>query len=80
MDHEQYLETVWLKSAAEKAAIIRPGVTAIVAPQIEEALRVIVRQCQSAGVEPRLLSGFTTDSRSRPRQVGVPYRPGQHDR
>jgi len=58
MDHEEYLGDSLAEIAAEKAAIIRPGVTAIVAPQIEEALRVIVRQCQSAGVEPRLLSGL----------------------
>src|SRR6267378_4261626 len=58
MDHEEYLGDSLAEIAAEKAAIIRPGVTAIVAPQIEEALKVIIRQCQSVGVEPRLLSGL----------------------
>jgi dihydrofolate synthase/folylpolyglutamate synthase len=52
IDHEEYLGDSLAEIAAEKAAIIRPGVTAIVAPQIEEALRVILRQCQRAGVEP----------------------------
>src|SRR5882724_854964 len=54
-DHEEYLGDSLAEIAAEKAAIIRPGVTAIVALQTEEAMSVIVRQCESAGVEPRFV-------------------------
>jgi dihydrofolate synthase / folylpolyglutamate synthase len=55
MDHEEYLGHTLAEIAAEKAAIIRPGVTAIVAPQAEEARQVIVRQCERVGVEPRFI-------------------------
>jgi dihydrofolate synthase / folylpolyglutamate synthase len=55
MDHEEYLGHTLAEIAAEKAAIIRPGVTAIIAPQTEEVLDVIVRQCAAAGVVPRLV-------------------------
>jgi dihydrofolate synthase/folylpolyglutamate synthase len=64
IDHEEYLGDSLAEIAAEKAAIIRPGVTAIVAPQIEEALRVILRQCQSAGVEPRLVDSVPSQPQS----------------
>src|SRR5713226_5801378 len=55
MDHEEYLGHSLAEIAAEKAAIIRPGVAAIVAPQKEEALEVIVRRCEAVGVEPRFI-------------------------
>jgi dihydrofolate synthase/folylpolyglutamate synthase len=55
MDHEEYLGHSLAKIAAEKAAIIRPGVVAIIAPQTEEVLDVIVRRCEAAGVEPKLV-------------------------
>jgi len=55
MDHEEYLGYSLREVAAEKAAIIRPGVKTVVAPQTEEAMKVIIRQCESAGVEPRLV-------------------------
>src|SRR5712691_94004 len=55
MDHEEYLGHSLPEIAAEKAAIIRPGVTAIIAPQEEEALEVIARRCEAAGVAPRLI-------------------------
>ena len=55
MDHEEYLGHSLAEIAAEKAAIIRPGVTAIVAPQASEALQVLIRQCESTGVEPRFV-------------------------
>jgi dihydrofolate synthase/folylpolyglutamate synthase len=60
MDHEEYLGHSLLEIAAEKAAIIRPGVVAIIAPQPEEVLDVIVRQCEAVGVEPRFVepSGY----------------------
>ena len=59
MDREEYLGHSLAEIAAEKAAIIRPGVTAIVAPQSEEVLEVIARQCQANGVEPRFIERGT---------------------
>jgi dihydrofolate synthase / folylpolyglutamate synthase len=56
MDHEEYLGYSLAEIAAEKAAIIRPGVTAVVAPQPKEALDVVVRRCQASGVEPGFLA------------------------
>jgi dihydrofolate synthase/folylpolyglutamate synthase len=55
MDHEEYLGHSLLEIAAEKAAIIRPGVVAIIAPQQKEVLDVIIRQCEASGVEPKLV-------------------------
>ena len=55
MDHEDYLGHSLAGIAAEKAAIIHPGVVAIIAPQAEEVLDVILRQCEATGVEPRLV-------------------------
>jgi dihydrofolate synthase/folylpolyglutamate synthase len=55
MDHEEYLGYSLAQIAAEKAAIIRPGVVAVIAPQTEEVLEVIVRRCEASGVEPRLV-------------------------
>lgn len=53
-DHEEYLGETLESIAAEKAAIIRPGVTAIIAPQTPEAMDVILRQCERVKVEPIL--------------------------
>ena len=53
MDHEEYLGHTIEEIAAEKAAIIRPGVTAIIAPQEPRALDVINRRCRAVGVEPQ---------------------------
>jgi dihydrofolate synthase/folylpolyglutamate synthase len=55
LDHEEYLGHSLAEIAAEKAAIIRPGVVAIVAPQTEEVLDVIVRQCEATEVLPKLV-------------------------
>lgn len=55
MDHEEYLGNSIAEITAEKAAIITPGVTAIVAPQEPDALEVIVRRCESVGVKPRFV-------------------------
>ncbi|HEV2903733.1 MAG TPA: folylpolyglutamate synthase/dihydrofolate synthase family protein [Pyrinomonadaceae bacterium] len=55
MDHEEYLGKTLAEIAAEKAAVIRPGVSAIVAPQPEEALAVIRQRSESVGVRPRLV-------------------------
>ena len=53
-DHEEYLGETLESIAAEKAAIIRPGVTAIIAPQTPEAMDVILRQCERVKVKPIL--------------------------
>src|SRR6266581_2716637 len=59
LDHQEYLGTTLAEIAAEKAAIIRPGVTAIIAPQDKTAFEVIMRRCESVRVEPRLIeSGY----------------------
>jgi len=70
MDHEEYLGHTLAEIAGEKAAIIRPGVAAIIAPQEPQALAVIEQQCQTAGVTPRLLndpSSILTSRDSSPR-------------
>jgi dihydrofolate synthase/folylpolyglutamate synthase len=54
-DHEEYLGHTLAEIAAEKAAIIRPGVTAIVASQKEDALEVILDRCEAVGVEPKFV-------------------------
>ncbi|HEY0406731.1 MAG TPA: Mur ligase family protein, partial [Pyrinomonadaceae bacterium] len=54
LDHQEYLGTTLAEIAAEKAAIIRPGVAAIVAPQSPEALAVINARCAEVNVHPRL--------------------------
>jgi dihydrofolate synthase / folylpolyglutamate synthase len=55
MDHEEYLGHSIAEIAAEKAAIIHAGVTAIIAPQAKEVLDVIVCRCEAVGVEPRFV-------------------------
>src|SRR5260221_4856040 len=62
MDHEEYLGNTLAEIAAEKAAIIRPGVTAIVAPQSKEAREVIIREGETVGVETRFTSQSLPDS------------------
>jgi len=54
LDHEDYLGTTLASIAAEKAAIIRPGVTAVVAAQVPEALRAILHHCETTKVKPLL--------------------------
>ena len=53
LDHQEYLGSTLAEIAAEKAAIIRPGTRAVVAPQEPGALEVITRRCRESGVEPR---------------------------
>jgi dihydrofolate synthase/folylpolyglutamate synthase len=71
LDHQEYLGETLLEIAAEKAAIIRPGVTAIVAPQTHEALTVIERRCAECEVALRLndcapaIHGASQDGRLR---------------
>lgn len=54
MDHERHLGETIEQIAAEKAAIIRPGVQAILAKQQPEALAVLLQRCAETGVEPVL--------------------------
>lgn len=54
LDHQEYLGSTLALIAAEKASIIRPGVTAIVAPQDAEALKVILKRCEDCCVTPRV--------------------------
>src|SRR6266571_4765553 len=59
MDHEEYLGHTIEEIAAEKAAIIRPGVTAVIAPQAKEATRIIRRRCEDVEVTPRIVEHQT---------------------
>lgn len=54
LDHQEYLGDTIEEIAAEKAAIIRSGVTAVIAPQAPEALAVIERRCAEVGVTPHM--------------------------
>jgi dihydrofolate synthase/folylpolyglutamate synthase len=53
LDHQEYLGNTLAEIAAEKAAIIRPNVRAVVAPQEPEAEAVILARCRECNVEPR---------------------------
>ena len=53
LDHQEHLGHTLAEIAAEKAAIIRPGVRAVLAPQQPEAEAVILARCRECGVEPR---------------------------
>lgn len=52
LDHEEYLGKTLEGIAAEKAAIIRPGSTAIIAPQPAVVLDVILRHCERYDMQP----------------------------
>jgi dihydrofolate synthase/folylpolyglutamate synthase len=70
MDHEEYLGNTLASIAAEKAAIIRPGVQAVIAKQDPEALDVLLRRCEETGVTPlftdaRALEGVPLGLRGR---------------
>ncbi len=56
IDHEQFLGDTLGKIAAEKAGIIKPGVTCIVGPQEDEALEVIEYTAARLGA-PLLVHG-----------------------
>ena len=70
-DHEEYLGKTLESIAAEKAAIIRPGATAIIAPQPAPVLDVILRQCELVNVQPSvdqcsvIVESATKDGRMR---------------
>lgn len=57
MDHEEYLGPTLASIAAEKAAIIRSGVNAVIAKQQPEALEVLIRRCEEMGVAPIFENG-----------------------
>jgi dihydrofolate synthase / folylpolyglutamate synthase len=57
MDHEEYLGHTLASIASEKAAVIRPGVTAVIGQQDPEALAVLLDRCQTVGVQPSLEPG-----------------------
>ena len=57
MDHEDYLGPTLTSIASEKAAVIRPGVTAVIAEQAPEALEVLLERCEAVGVQPSRFSG-----------------------
>jgi dihydrofolate synthase/folylpolyglutamate synthase len=63
IDHEEYLGHSLAEIAAEKAAIIRPDVTAIIAPQDKEALQVILSRCKAVGVRPRFVESADQGAR-----------------
>jgi dihydrofolate synthase/folylpolyglutamate synthase len=52
LDHQEYLGETLAEIASEKAAIIRPGTTAIIVPQPPQALEVILQRCNETGVTP----------------------------
>jgi dihydrofolate synthase/folylpolyglutamate synthase len=60
LDHQEYLGETLREIAVEKAAIIRPGVCAIVAPQAPDTLDVILKRCADCKVAPRFDECKTT--------------------
>jgi dihydrofolate synthase/folylpolyglutamate synthase len=62
MDHQEYLGHSLAEIAAEKAAIIRPGVTAIVAPQSAAAAEVILGQSERVKIRPRFIGQTLPES------------------
>ncbi len=55
-DHQEYLGTSLAEIAAEKAAIIRVGTKAVIAPQREEAQREIERQIVASNANARFIN------------------------
>jgi len=53
-DHEEYLGNTIESIAAEKAAIIHEGSTAVLAPQTVEAYKAIITRCNEVNVTPVL--------------------------
>ena len=70
-DHTKFLGETFAAIAAEKAAIIRPGTPAIIAPQPLEAMQVIRARCAECEVTPILVeenaevTGYTPHGRLR---------------
>ena len=69
MDHEEYLGHTLESIAAEKAAIIRRGVNAVIARQEPEALKVLLKRCEETGVTPILENGAHIVTGTQRRQI-----------
>jgi dihydrofolate synthase/folylpolyglutamate synthase len=54
-DHEKILGSTLEAIAAEKAAVIKPGATAVIAPQRPEVAEVIQQRCQECRATPRFV-------------------------
>lgn len=52
LDHQEYLGNSIESIASEKAAIIRPGSSVVVAKQNPQAMNVILARCKEVGVKP----------------------------
>jgi dihydrofolate synthase/folylpolyglutamate synthase len=71
LDHQEYLGSTLHEIAAEKAAIIRAGAEAVVAPQDADALEVVLARCREMSVAPRFatedihITSATRDGRLR---------------
>ena len=66
LDHQEYLGETLEEIAFEKAAIIRPGVTAIVATQSAEVLDVILKRSSECEVKLAVQGYRTFDLRATP--------------
>ena len=60
LDHQEYLGNTIEEIAAEKAAIIQEGSKAVVGEQSDDALAVILEQCLTNGVVPKLATQVRT--------------------
>ena len=59
LDHQEYLGNTIASIAAEKAAIIRPDVQAVIGKQqFPEALHVLLHRCKETGVTPILVDSI----------------------
>jgi len=62
LDHQEYLGNTIASIAAEKAAIIRPGVRAVIGKQrYPEALDILLQRCKETGVTPILADSLTEE-------------------
>src|SRR5215204_7482057 len=61
LDHQEYLGHTIASIASEKAAIIRPGVSAVIGKQPHpEALDVLLQRCEATGVTPIIVDDSHT--------------------
>ena len=72
-DHEDYLGSTIQSIAAEKAAIIHAGSTVVIAPQMSEALSVILERCAEVGVTPLFKCMGTVEEASEDGKLQVTY-------
>ncbi|HEU4477246.1 MAG TPA: folylpolyglutamate synthase/dihydrofolate synthase family protein [Pyrinomonadaceae bacterium] len=79
LDHQQYLGDSLASIAAEKAAIIRPGVNAIIGKQADEALDVILRHCTLNEVNPSVADcRFKIDNVTADGKIVATFETAQH--